>query len=144
MTNSRNHAGRYEESAAVSVRFAQKSEKLDFREAVCGELLILKQNQQFATDRLDAAPSRSCKARDNHSPTAILMRSLPYHARASPRPRSRANQDVTFRADQVLRSHSRRDRSRRESRDIAERHARSDPSVAMAMIFRWNLSVANC
>src|SRR5271169_43308 len=33
------------------------------------------------------------------------MRSPPYEARASPTPRPRATQDVTFRVDQVLRRH---------------------------------------
>jgi hypothetical protein len=55
--------------------------------------------------RLEAASGRSWKARDNHLPTAVPMPSPPYDARASPRPRSRATQDVTFRVDQVLRRH---------------------------------------
>jgi hypothetical protein len=58
--------------------------------------------------RLDTAPGRSWKARGNRLPTAVPMRSLPYEARASPRPRSRATQDVTFRVDQVLRRDKRR------------------------------------
>ena len=56
--------------------------------------------------RLDTAPGRSWKARGNRLPTAVPMRSPPNEARASPTPRSRASQDVTFRADQVLRRHS--------------------------------------
>jgi hypothetical protein len=56
--------------------------------------------------RLDTAPGRSWKARGNRLPTAVPMRSPPYEARASPRPRSRATQDVTFRVDQVLRRHT--------------------------------------
>jgi hypothetical protein len=55
--------------------------------------------------RLDAAPGHSCKARGNRFPTAVPIRSPPYEARASPRPWSRATQDVTFRVDQVLRRH---------------------------------------
>lgn len=55
--------------------------------------------------RLDMAPGRSWKTRGNRLPTAIPMRSPPYEARASPRPRPRATQDVTFRVDQVLRRH---------------------------------------
>jgi hypothetical protein len=46
--------------------------------------------------RLDTAPGRSWKARGNRLPTAVPMRSPPYEARASPRPRSHATQDVTF------------------------------------------------
>jgi hypothetical protein len=56
--------------------------------------------------RLDTAPGRSWKTRSNHPPTAFPMRSPPYEARASPRPRSRATRDVTFRVDQVLRRHN--------------------------------------
>ena len=55
--------------------------------------------------RLDTVPGRSWKARGNRLPTAVPMRSPPNEARASPTPRSRASQDVTFRADQVLRRH---------------------------------------
>ena len=46
------------------------------------------------------------KARSNRLPTAVPVRSPPYEARASPRPRSRATREVTFRVDQVLRRHS--------------------------------------
>src|ERR1700683_310570 len=45
-------------------------------------------------------------ARSNRLPTAVPVRSPPYEARASPRPRSRATREVTFRVDQVLRRHS--------------------------------------
>lgn len=45
------------------------------------------------------------QARSNRLPSAVSVRSPPYEARASSRPRSRANQDVTFRGDQALRSH---------------------------------------
>src|SRR6202167_2940545 len=44
------------------------------------------------------------KARSNRLPTAVPVRSPPYEARASPRPRSRATREVTFRAEQVSRS----------------------------------------
>ena len=54
--------------------------------------------------RLDTGAGRSWKARCNRLPTVIPLRSPPYDARASPRPRSRATPDVTFRVDQVLRS----------------------------------------
>jgi hypothetical protein len=56
--------------------------------------------------RLDTESGRSWKARVNRFPTAVPMRSPPYEARASPRPRSRVTQDVTFRVDQVLRRHN--------------------------------------
>src|SRR5713226_6199856 len=46
------------------------------------------------------------QARSNRLPSAVAARSPPSEARASPRRRSRANQDVAFRVDQVLRSHS--------------------------------------
>jgi hypothetical protein len=55
--------------------------------------------------RLDAAPAHSWKAHENRFPTALPMRSPPYEARASPKPRSHGTQDVTFRVDQVLRRH---------------------------------------
>jgi hypothetical protein len=56
--------------------------------------------------RLDTESGRSWKARVNRFPTAVPMRSPPYEARASPRPRSRVTQVVTFRVDQVLRRHT--------------------------------------
>jgi len=46
--------------------------------------------------RLDSAPGRSWKARGNRLPTAVPMRGPPYEARASPRPRSSAAEDVPF------------------------------------------------
>ena len=46
--------------------------------------------------RLDTAPTLSWKARGNRHPTSVPMRSALYEARASPRPRSHATQDVTF------------------------------------------------
>jgi hypothetical protein len=42
----------------------------------------------------------------NRLSIAVAVRSPPSEARASPRPRSRANQDVAFCVDQVLRSHN--------------------------------------
>ncbi len=45
------------------------------------------------------------QARSNRLPSSVAVRSPPFEARASPRLRSRANQDVAFCADQVLRSH---------------------------------------
>jgi hypothetical protein len=56
--------------------------------------------------RLAAVSAGLQKARSNRLPTAVPVRSPPYEARASPRLRSRATQEVTFRVDQVLRSHS--------------------------------------
>jgi hypothetical protein len=46
------------------------------------------------------------KAHRKRLPTAVPVRSPPYEARASSRPRSRATQEVTFRVEQVLRRHS--------------------------------------
>ena len=60
--------------------------------------------------RLAAVSAGLQKARGNRLPTAVPVRSPPYEARASPGPRSRATQEVTFHVDQVLRSHSRRHR----------------------------------
>ena len=81
---------------------------------VCGELLIFDTNQQFATHRLIIGPLAfplllprrlaAHGAHGNRLPTAVPLRSPSYEARASPGPRSRAIQDVTFRVDQVLRS----------------------------------------
>lgn len=75
--------------------------------------------------RLDAAPGRSWKAHGNRLPTALPMRSSPYEARASPRPRSRATQDVFFRADQVLRRH----RTWRPMTAHPDRASRSRPLI---------------
>jgi hypothetical protein len=49
--------------------------------------------------RLDTVPGRSWKTRDNRLVIAVPMRSPPYEGRASPRPRSPATPDVTFRVD---------------------------------------------
>jgi hypothetical protein len=48
------------------------------------------------------------QARSNRLPSAVAVRSPPFEARASPRPRSHANQDVAFCVDQILRSDSAR------------------------------------
>lgn len=55
--------------------------------------------------RLAAVSAGLQKARSNRLPTAVAVRSPPFEARPSPRPRSRATREVTFRVDQVLRSH---------------------------------------
>jgi hypothetical protein len=47
-------------------------------------------------DRLAAVSSGLQKVLINHLPVSVSVRRPPYKARASPRPRSRAHQDVTF------------------------------------------------
>src|ERR1700676_4140360 len=46
------------------------------------------------------------KVRSYRFPVSVSVRSPPCEARASPRPRSRANQDVTLCVDQDLRRHT--------------------------------------
>src|SRR5713226_6937998 len=55
--------------------------------------------------RLAAVFGSLHQARSTRPPSAVAVRSPPSEARASPRPRSHANQDVAFCVDQVLRSH---------------------------------------
>jgi len=56
--------------------------------------------------RLAAVFGSLHQARSTRPPSAVAVRSPPSEARASPRPRSHANQDVAFCVDQVLRSYS--------------------------------------
>ena len=63
--------------------------------------------------RLAAVFGSLHRARSNRLPIAVAVRSPPFEARASPRPRPHANQDVAFCMDQVLRSDSKIRASRR-------------------------------
>ena len=63
--------------------------------------------------RLAAVFGSLHQARSNRLPIAVAVRSPPFEARASPRPRPHANQDVAFCMDQVLRSDSKIRASRR-------------------------------
>jgi hypothetical protein len=78
------------------------------------------------------------------SPAAVPMRSPPYEAWASPRPRLRATQDVTFRVDQVLRSH-RADHEAQERRFTAATRAVAVEAInnAVALILFGHLAKKN-
>src|SRR5229473_3037515 len=67
--------------------------------------------------RLTAGFGGLHQARSHRLPSAVAVRSPPCEARASPRPRSRANQDVAFCVDQVLRSDRDADDAHGELRD---------------------------
>jgi hypothetical protein len=73
--------------------------------------------------RLAAVSGALQKARSNRLPTAVAVRSPPSEARASPRPRLRATQEVAFCVDQVLRSYRGRKMSGACKSLIAKAHA---------------------
>src|SRR5229473_4614015 len=66
------------------------------------------QHERAAMHRVPRLAARFAglhEARSNRLPIAVAVRSPPSEGRASPRPRSHATQDVTFRVDRVLRRH---------------------------------------
>jgi hypothetical protein len=79
---------------------ALKARRISLRSARCDRAAM------HRVHRLAAVSGGLQKVRSNRLPVSVSVRSPPYEARASPRPRSRATKDVTFHVDQVLRRHS--------------------------------------
>ena len=73
------------------------------------------------------------QARSNRLPIAVAVRSPPSEARASPRPRSCANQGVAFCVDRVLRSHN---LPPRRSRPVFGRRLSQSASLAVCRVLR--------
>ena len=82
-------------------QFARNARRVSLRSAQCERAAM------HRVHRLAAVSGGPQKARSNRLQTSVSVRSPPYEARASPTPRSRATQDVTFGVDPVLRRHSR-------------------------------------
>ena len=72
---------------------ALKARRISLRSAHCDRAAM------HRVHRLAAVSGGLQKVRSNRLPVSVSVRSPPYQARASPRQRSRATQDVTFRVD---------------------------------------------
>ncbi len=79
---------------------ALNARRISLRSAQCERAAI------HRAHRLAAVSGGLQNARSNRLTTSVSVRTPHYQARASPRPWSCATLDVTFRVDQVLRSHS--------------------------------------
>jgi hypothetical protein len=78
---------------------ALKARRISLRSARCERAAM------HRVQRPAAVSGGLQKVHSNRLPVSASVRSPPYEARASPGPRLRALQDVTFRLDQVLRRH---------------------------------------
>jgi hypothetical protein len=78
----------------------ERSKRISLRFAQCEQATMRR------VPRLAAVFGGLQQAHSNRLPIAVAVRSPPSEPRASPRPRSRANQDLAFCVDRVLRSHS--------------------------------------
>ena len=79
---------------------AANARKISLRSAQCARAIM------HRAPRLAAVFGGLQQARGNRLPIAVAVRSPPSEGRASPRPNQRANQDIAFLVDQVLRSHN--------------------------------------